>query len=544
MTCAQPCSVSELEEKYLQLCNKYQCRIDSGLLITIRNKLITYTPSIKLSDNDLLSICPILNTAINLKILNFTDCNLSCNGVWLIYNLLMENSSIIAIDLSHNSIKDLGAMAIRQILEINDTQLKKLALDYNQITSNGAQHIALGLKNNTKLENLDLSHNQLSSFGARIIRASLMERESKRLRIANKNENVIVQNLEQHEHKMQCSLDSNCIENDSSTDINDNIINEKQQIDRSPSTGYLPLPAMHSITTLNSWSTADQVSAQFLHQFISVAQFTLLQQRLQLFINFDGNFLKEEILNCVTHALGICLSILGCILLFVESYGRSNKCRISCLIYSFSIFLMYFSSTLYHSFYSRPYIRQVLRILDYSSVFLLIAGTYTPILLIVFDHSPFHSNIIFCGVWSVAIVGVCYLSVADSRSESKFTSMVALSLLMPYMSFICAKSFVDITDEMAWKWLVIGGAFFTGGVYFLVNDGTNPMFHTIWHVCVIFGSIAHFMCIYWYIVPLDDVQRPYEPLTFSNIVDNICFGLQVSSYLWNSEAHDSLNTDL
>merc|ERR1712083_464841 len=153
--------------------------------------------------------------------------------------------------------------------------------------------------------------------------------------------------------------------------------------------------------------------------------------------------------------------------------GYSVLCQVACGIFSFTLFFMYLASTLYHSFVHCTCARHVFHVLDFSAIFLLIAGTYTPILLIGFSHSPFHSLILFIAMWVIAIVGVGYSSYADPH-DSKWKKLMILYLAMSYSSLVCAKPFVETFATMAWVLIAAGGAFYTAGVWFIANDAVVP----------------------------------------------------------------------
>ncbi|ETO23271.1 hypothetical protein RFI_13910 [Reticulomyxa filosa] len=170
-----------------------------------------------------------------------------------------------------------------------------------------------------------------------------------------------------------------------------------------------------------------------------------LEERFQLLIHLDGNFLREEILNSVTHGLGLLLSIVASIILMRESYYRSIRCMFASGIYAFTLCFMYFSSTMYHSFFSFVNLRIAFRILDYSSIFMLISGTYTPILLVALQHSPFHSLILLIVLWSVALMGVGYTAIVPpGKGNWKFFTTVFVG--MSYGFVIALKSFVEVSQ--------------------------------------------------------------------------------------------------
>jgi len=391
------------ENNYIQSCSKYQCKIDAGAIVCIRNEHHIYKPSIKLSDAELLAICDTLSELDHVQTLNLRDCQITCNGAYLLCQLLHKNKNIQVIDLRFNQIADLGAQALSEMLQIQSTKLKTLILHYNAITQKGAFHIAQGLKLNTSLEELDISHNKIGSYGANVIRAALMERQM-----------LQCNNLKMIEASPQHAFNLNATNNDHNNEMTQSTMNlygVQQHEERLKNPGNSS-PEQESEEKASGTTSPVQVrrarsnrlrspyrpNQQLLQKWVTPAQLSYIQSQLGIFIKFEGNFLKEEVFNSVTHGVGLVLSIIASfILLNVASY-HSYLCQIACGIFSFTLFFMYLSSTLYHSCVYQPCARHVFHVLDYSSIFLLIAGTYTPILLIGFRHSPFHSLIVFGNV--------------------------------------------------------------------------------------------------------------------------------------------------
>ena len=255
-----------------------------------------------------------------------------------------------------------------------------------------------------------------------------------------------------------------------------------------------------------------------------------MEEKLQVWINFEGNFLKEEVFNSVTHGLGLLLSFLGSFILVNESSYHSTRCYISCIIYSFTLFFMYLSSTLYHSFSALPLVKSILKVFDYSSIFMLIAGTYTPILVTGLSHSPFHSYILFALMWFFAISGVTLSALLEPDSQA-WKMMTVLYLSMSYVFLIAIKPFMDIFDIDALLWILAGGIFYTGGIYFLQRDEMNPILHSVWHIFVLAGSICHYLAILFYVVPMDAVYREYEPLTWTKLIDGLLMDFPVTQWV-------------
>jgi len=191
---------------------------------------------------------------------------------------------------------------------------------------------------------------------------------------------------------------------------------------------------------------------------------------------------------------------------------------------------MYLSSTLYHSFYAVPILRSIFQVLDYSSIFLLIAGTYTPILLVGLAHNPFHSTLLFAAIWCVAIFGVG-LSAIQDPSNSNWKTMTIIYVTMSYASLIAIKPFLETFDFAAALWLAAGGFWYTFGIYFLQRDEFQPILHTVWHVCVIIASVCHYFAILWHVIPQDSVDRPFSKMTLGFIIDNLFMGIPLTHYI-------------
>eukprot|EP01084_Bolivina_argentea_P126621 224165_1 len=525
------------ENNYLSACQQYHSRIDSGVIVTIRNELKSYKPSITLEDNDLLAICEAFIDLDHLQSLNLAECMISGNGAYLLCELLRKNKHIQAIDLRYNKISDLGAQALSEILQIEGSQLTQLTLHYNKITERGAFHLAQGLKINTVLEELDISHNSLGSYGAKIIRAALMERSilqtANQLCIASP-QHAQIKEFQLNDTQNQSDDLSSKVSPESKTLVtkDQKIVKHKDHDEESRCSHDTDEKACTSPMQLRRERSSMlrspyRPSKQILERWMTPSQLEFLQAQLGIFIKFEGNFFKEEVFNSVTHGLGLLLSIIASIVLMHESSYYSLLCQVASGIFCFTLFFMYLSSTLYHSFTYVPCARHVFSVFDYCSIFLLIAGTYTPVLLVGFNHSPFHSLILFGIMWSVAILGVAYSAYADPHDD-KWKKLTVLYLIMSYSSLVCAKPFVQTFATMAWVWIAAGGAFYTAGVWFIANDATVPIFHSIWHICVIFGSACHFFCILWYIVPMDEVERPMHDLTLQHVIDNLFFALPIS----------------
>lgn len=199
----------------------------------------------------------------------------------------------------------------------------------------------------------------------------------------------------------------------------------------------------------------------------------------------------EEIVNSITHGIGALLSIVALIILIVvaDQYGDIWHV-VSFSIYGSTLILLYLSSTLYHSF-TNPKIKNIFARFDHISIFLLIAGTYTPILLT--SLRGVWGWTLFVIIWTIALAGAIIRSIFLHRFRKL---MVTIYLAMGWMAILAAKQiYVSMPGISIW-FLVLGGLAYSGGVVFY-NWRKLPYSHGIWHLFVLAGSILHFFAIYF-----------------------------------------------
>ena len=204
----------------------------------------------------------------------------------------------------------------------------------------------------------------------------------------------------------------------------------------------------------------------------------------------------EEIFNAVTHGVGALLSIIGgSVIVTLAAVWGGQREVVACTIYAISLVLLYTMSTLYHAF-PFPRVKAVFRVFDHSTVFLLIAGTYTPFMLIGLAGST-KGVIIFTVVWAVALIGV----LLNSISVNRFAKLSLILYLVMGWSVIFAIGDVVASLPAAGVWLLIlGGVAYTGGVAFYLAKKIKFM-HSIWHLFVLLGSVLHYFCIALYVLP-------------------------------------------
>ena len=202
----------------------------------------------------------------------------------------------------------------------------------------------------------------------------------------------------------------------------------------------------------------------------------------------------EEIANAITHGIGVLLSVAALVLLIVSSSLHGDAWHVvSFTIFGFTMLLLYTSSTLVHSF-PEGRAKYVFEILDHGSIYLFIAGTYTPFLLVTI-RSPL-AWVLFGIIWGVAISGVVFK--VFFVKKFLFTSTL-IYVLMGWMIVFFWGSLTQNLPHEGILLLIIGGVCYTLGSIFYVWRGF-PFHHAVWHLFVLAGSICHFFSIIKYVL--------------------------------------------
>ncbi len=206
---------------------------------------------------------------------------------------------------------------------------------------------------------------------------------------------------------------------------------------------------------------------------------------------FNNQTLPEEIANAISHGLGAAFAIAGTVLLILKSMG-SVAGVVAASIYSGSLIILYLMSTLYHSF-THYKTKRVFQVLDHCSIFLLILGSYAPFCLVVLNSL---TGYILLGFnLALTILGIVLNSVSLAKWH-KFS--LVLYLLMGWSVVIDIKPLLAHLTTPGVILLAIGGLFYSIGVFFY--RAKRPRFmHMVWHLFVIFGSICHYICIYYFV---------------------------------------------
>jgi hemolysin III len=206
----------------------------------------------------------------------------------------------------------------------------------------------------------------------------------------------------------------------------------------------------------------------------------------------------EEIANSITHGIGAALSIAGLVaIVAVAALDRSAWRIVACAIYGTSLVLLYTSSTLYHALANNR-AKQVFKILDHSSIYLLIAGTYTPFTLITL-RGPWGWTL-FGVIWGLCVCGVVFKSLWIDRLKSAST---VVYVLMGWCAVFAIRPLLAALPWTGFMWLLAGGLCYTAGVAFYANS--SRFAHSIWHLFVMAGSLCHYWAVYRYVACAPDI---------------------------------------
>lgn len=200
-----------------------------------------------------------------------------------------------------------------------------------------------------------------------------------------------------------------------------------------------------------------------------------------------------ERLNGTTHLLGASLAAAGAAALIILAARQGDPWKIvSFSIYGTLLFLLYAVSTLYHS--TRGRVKAVFRKLDHCSIYLLIAGTYTPFTLVSLRGAWGWS--LFGVIWVLAALGIA--QEAWLGKGARIFSLV-IYILMGWLAVIAVKPLISALTPAGFAWLAAGGLLYTGGIIFFALDEKLRHGHGVWHLFVLAGSASHYLAILFYV---------------------------------------------
>ena len=203
--------------------------------------------------------------------------------------------------------------------------------------------------------------------------------------------------------------------------------------------------------------------------------------------------LSEERLNTLTHTIGAFLGAIGLILLLLKDSYKTKFSQVGILVYGSSIILLFTASAMYH-WVTNQRLKQKLRVLDHVCIYLLIAGTYTPVLVI--NLLDGNGVFLLIAVWTIAAVGTIMKLFFTGRFEV-FSTL--LYLVMGWLIVIDFSALKEAVPFNGLLYLAAGGLFYTVGIIFYAIEKI-PYNHVIWHLFVLAGAVCHYLMVLNYVV--------------------------------------------
>ncbi len=216
----------------------------------------------------------------------------------------------------------------------------------------------------------------------------------------------------------------------------------------------------------------------------------------------DGSVhVTDERFNTVSHLVGACFALVGGGLLISQASVQQDPWKIVGLsVYSLSVVLLFVSSALHHGIDGSPRLNDVLRTLDYDSVFFLIAGTVTPLVLVLFRNV--YGWAVFGGVWTIAVMGIVLRS--RWRQVPKYVTNT-LYIALGWVTVVLVGAGVQVPWG-ALALMAAGGVVYSAGFVIFVIEKPNPRpgvfgFHELWHLLVVVAALLHYLLMYFYVLP-------------------------------------------
>jgi hemolysin III len=209
--------------------------------------------------------------------------------------------------------------------------------------------------------------------------------------------------------------------------------------------------------------------------------------------------IAEELFHAISHGAGVILSIAGLSWMLYVSIGAADPWRISAsIVYGVSLIALFLASTVYHGLHSSRH-RPLFKLLDHCAIYVLIAGTYTPFLLVAMRTAT--GWWLFGAIWTLATAGILTKLWLRNRFPK---AALAGYLVMGWLVVVALPEVVDAIGPRGMTWLIAGGLSYTiGAVFYAAKRLTFG--HAIWHVFVLVGGICHFLAVIWHVLPVSPV---------------------------------------
>lgn len=477
---AQTITIEQLLHEYTTACTIFGCsnRINPGVLTTLRYQLPTLRVSGNFFDADMLALSEILLRHCNgaLKYITRLDFSIAAkegkassfgggsgngkkgfrsHGAYALAKVLGMSEYIEEVYLMGNHVGPFGAQAIFSSVGRNErTVLKCLLMRGCRIGERGALSFVRDvLKGNSSTEDDDEGN-------------------------ATTRKEIVLEEVDFSANRIGFK---GCYEIERALKVSATTLNATAPSSSNAIT-TTSTNAATDTTTTTVWTPSGvkiSASAHSLH------------------VDLEANLVFQEVMNCITHGLGIILAIIGSILLSAEVQGKPSNYVNSCAIYSASLIVLFSCSTLYHSFFALTRVRFIFRVFDRCAIYLLIGGSYSPLLNIALQKHDYTKLLWF--IWTYGCCGmVTEATLWNWKHKSKFS--LAMYFGIAWSCIVCVPDLIESLPPQAMWLLAAGAVAYTSGVPFFVRN-TN-LDHSIWHVFVLAGATLHWLSVYLYVAKL------------------------------------------
>jgi hemolysin III len=224
----------------------------------------------------------------------------------------------------------------------------------------------------------------------------------------------------------------------------------------------------------------------------------------------DGSIhATDEVFNSVSHLAAFVISVLGTVLLISQSSTSHSLVAwkiVSFAIYGLALCNLFACSTIHHAITTTPYYERLFQLMDYLAIFPLIAGTFTPLCLVLLHHQPVIGWTFFGVVWTISIFSMVGLSLHFEKVP-KWTTMTLYITLGWFGAFLSLYLYPDYLPVGGIALLILGGLWYTVGGYIYTTEKPSIIipksfgFHELWHIFVILGAATHWILMYHYVLP-------------------------------------------
>ena len=464
-------TVESVLSEYIAACRFYGATANAGILTSLRFALPCWRTSDTFHDTDMLALCEVLLRHCNGPLRYVKRLDFSVSGKYK--DRSRNNSSNNNVGGVTHGIQSHGALALAKVLQVAE-HLTEVRLQRNSIGPYGASAIFLACAQNPTLRSLGLRRCRVGERGALVLA------------------DILLQNGPAVCGLRQIDLSANYIGHLGCQRVESAVRQRNQIVEQwTANTQGGGGGAATKTSTPNNSVSSDAATTTT----------TAAPPNLLTVVDLEGNLVFQEVMNALTHGLGVLLAFWGSFLMSRRVAGKSTRHVTSCAVYNTSLVVLYTSSTLYHSFFTMQNTKYIFEVLDKCAIYILIAGSYTPFLQIVLAHEPMWSTGLLSFLWLCGVLGIGVEACLPVWRYRKIFSL-AMYLGMGWSALVCLPEVARVLPDQAISLMILGGVAYTSGVPFYVRS--NNLDHAIWHLFVLAGSIFHWLGIYLYVATWEE----------------------------------------